>query len=240
MRIFAPLMKKTFLLPLLTLFFACQTSENSTLLSAEAFNEQLSAPGIQILDVRTPEEFAEGHLANAVNIDVQSDGFEAASAVLYKDVPVYVYCRKGQRSQEASKRLKAIGFEKIFEMTGGITDWQSKGLPVVKAEPPKIYANDTIPFEKAIMGNKLVMVDFNATWCGPCKILQPTIDRIHDKRTDDVIVYSIDVDKRQDLAAQYQAERIPLIMMFKNGKVVHRSEGVVEEGILNQVIDKNK
>lgn len=236
-RIFAPVMKKFTLLALTVVFAACTTGSGT--LDSQGFNKGIQNGEVQILDVRTPEEFREGHILNAINIDVQAEGFEQASSVLYKDLPVYVYCRSGKRSNEAAERLKKIGFSKVYELEGGILQWEASGLPLEKPKPHKIYPNDTIAFEKAVLGNKLVLADFNAVWCKPCRILQPTIERIHDNRPDDVIVYSIDVDERTDLARQYEAERIPLVLLFKNGKIVHRSEGVVDEATLNHVIDKN-
>ncbi len=233
-------MKKTFFFSLFTVLFACQSSDKAGLLSASEFNNKMIEEGVQILDVRTAAEFEEGHIKNAVNIDIQSENFDEGSKALYKDLPVYVYCQKGVRSNTAASRLRELGFSKVSELEGGLSKWEESGLPVVKTEPEKIYESDTIPFEKAIMGDKLVLVDFNAEWCRPCKVLQPIIERLHDQRAEDVIVYSIDVDKRTDLAAQYQAERIPLIMLFKNGKTVHRSEGLLEESMLNQLIDINK
>ena len=84
------------------------------------------------------------------------------------------------------------------------------------------------------------MVDFNATWCKPCKMMQPSIDRVHDERSSEVIVYSIDVDEFPQYNEKYQIKSIPLVMLFKNGKLLHRSEGLLEESKINELIDKNK
>lgn len=232
-------MKKFLIVLLSVTLYACGTGKDASVIPPQEFKTKIAAADIQILDVRTPEEFKEGHIANAVNIDINGPDFESASNALYKDLPVYVYCKAGVRSHKAALKLRELGFKDVYELKGGFDAWKDGGLPQAVAEVPKVYPNDTIPFEKAIEGNKLVLVDFNATWCKPCRILEPVIQKIHDTRSDEVIVYSIDVDEHRDLAMKYQAERIPLILMFKNGKIVHRSEGVVEDYILNQVIDKN-
>ena len=90
-----------------------------------------SNPTAVILDVRTPEEFAEDHLARAINIDVNSPDFEKQAAKLDKKKPVYVYCLGGVRSKKAAGILKRNGYQAV-SMSGGIKAWKSAGLPVTK------------------------------------------------------------------------------------------------------------
>jgi phage shock protein E len=85
-----------------------------------------------ILDVRTPAEYADGHLQNAKNVDYNSPGFKDEVGRLDKSANYLVYCRTGVRSAAASQILLELGFSHIYNMTGGITDWQTAGLPVVK------------------------------------------------------------------------------------------------------------
>ena len=79
---------------------------------------------IVVLDVRTPEEFALGHLRGAVNIDYYSKDFAAKLAGLDKTRPYLVYCRTGNRSAEAVRIMRQIGFEQLFNLEGGILEWQ--------------------------------------------------------------------------------------------------------------------
>ena len=85
-----------------------------------------------ILDVRTPEEFAEGHLEGAVNMNVNDPQFKTRVESLNKQQPVYVYCRLGGRSKRASDMLEAAGFITIYDLDGGITAWNEAGLKTVK------------------------------------------------------------------------------------------------------------
>ncbi|MBZ0291275.1 MAG: rhodanese-like domain-containing protein [Anaerolineae bacterium] len=80
-----------------------------------------------LLDVRTPDEFASGHIANAVNIDVQS--LSQHLNEVPKDQPVVVYCRSGNRSAAAAQILKDAGYTQIYDM-GGVLDWTAAGLPL--------------------------------------------------------------------------------------------------------------
>lgn len=97
-----------------------------------AYEQQLKQPEIQLIDVRTPEEFSEGHIENAKNINIMGDDFDAQVAALDKTKPVMVYCKSGGRSAKASARLKELGFTTITDLEGGITNWNSENKPTVK------------------------------------------------------------------------------------------------------------
>ena len=96
------------------------------------YERQLKQPEIQLIDVRTPEEFSEGHIENAKNINIMGDDFDAQVAALDKTKPVMVYCKSGGRSAKASARLKELGFTTITDLEGGITNWNSENKPTVK------------------------------------------------------------------------------------------------------------
>lgn len=80
-------------------------------------------------------------------------------------------------------------------------------------------------FEKEVLKNsKMVVVDFFATWCGPCQMLMPVLEEISKER-DDFDIIEIDVDKAQDLAMQYDIEAVPTMIIFKNGTAIDRLGG---------------
>lgn len=113
------------------LFFSCntKTNENVKLVEAKEFSTQIeTAASPQILDVRTPQEFNEQHIANATNIDWNGTSFEQQVQQLDKDKTVYVYCKSGVRSAKASDKLAEMGFTDIVELDGGITKWNSAGM----------------------------------------------------------------------------------------------------------------
>ncbi len=85
-----------------------------------------------ILDVRTPEEFAEGHLDGAVNLDIQSRDFEKALRKLDRNKGYLVYCRTGNRSRQATIAMDAMGFRSIFHMNEGIVKWKQQNLPLTR------------------------------------------------------------------------------------------------------------
>ena len=101
----------------------------------------------QLVDVRTPEEYAEGHLPGAVNIDWRGEGFEEkASAQLEKERPVMVYCRSGRRSAEAAAVLDGMGF-KTYNLKGGILAWADAGKRVTKYEVERFWTAAGKPVE---------------------------------------------------------------------------------------------
>ena len=88
--------------------------------------------GVQLLDVRTKEEWDEGHLKGAKMVTLSEQGFaDQVKAVLDPKKPVVVYCGSGKRSAKAAKQLRDAGFT-VHDMAGGITAWQKEGKPVVK------------------------------------------------------------------------------------------------------------
>lgn len=100
-------------------------------LDAAGFAAALKLPGTTIIDVRTPEEFAQGHLPGAVNIDISSADFGARVAALEPSAPYAVYCRSGNRSASALAQMAAVGMTGAFHLGGGIGAWQSAGGEVV-------------------------------------------------------------------------------------------------------------
>jgi len=85
-----------------------------------------------ILDVRTPDEFAEGHIDGAVNLDVQSPDFEKGLRKLDRTKSYLVYCRTGNRSRRATLTMDALGFRSIFHMTEGIVKWKQQTRPLTR------------------------------------------------------------------------------------------------------------
>jgi len=89
---------------------------------------------VQLIDVRTPEEYESGHLTNSENLNFFDETFEKELDKLDKDVPVCVYCKSGGRSTKAAEILKKKGFKDIYNLDGGIMGWKKEGLPVDKTK----------------------------------------------------------------------------------------------------------
>lgn len=99
--------------------------------NVQGFAEVIKDPSIVIIDVRTPEEFAQGHIAGSVNIDVASSDFVSQVSKLDKTKTYAVYCRSGNRSEVATAEMEKLGFTSLYNMTGGAIDWSAAGFPLV-------------------------------------------------------------------------------------------------------------
>lgn len=108
----------------------CVQAAECTTLPPTEFAELAAADGVVLLDVRTPTEFAEGHLAGAVNVDVSAPDFATRVAELDPAATYAVYCRSGNRSQTALELMAQAGIGAAADLAGGIGAWADAGLPV--------------------------------------------------------------------------------------------------------------
>lgn len=98
----------------------------------------------------------------------------------------------------------------------------------------------TNSFQNIISGDKPVLVDFFATWCGPCQMLGPILKEVKDSLGDRVSIIKIDVDKNQEIASVHQVRGVPTMMLFQNGKQLWRQSGVLsKEEIIKTILDKS-
>jgi len=94
----------------------------------------------------------------------------------------------------------------------------------------------TNSFQEIINSDKPVLLDFFATWCGPCQMLAPILKNVKDSLGDRITIIKIDVDKNQELASKYQIRGVPTMMLFQNGKPLWRQSGVLTKEQLTEII----
>ncbi len=92
-------------------------------------------------------------------------------------------------------------------------------------------------FQETIAGDKPVMIDFWATWCGPCRILSPTVDEIAEEYADRITVAKCNVDDAEDIAMQFRIMSIPTLIFLKNGEVVDKRVGVISKDEIVSIIN---
>lgn len=100
-----------------------QEIDGIVLLNPADFKTQINSKDVQLIDVRTPEEFQESHIENAKNIDFYSEDFENEFNKLDKNQPLYLYCRSGSRSNQSALKLSEMGFKEIYDLEGGILNY---------------------------------------------------------------------------------------------------------------------
>ena len=126
-------MKQLLQLSLVIAFFlSCAGKQNNIgLLKPAQFSQAMKKEKeFILLDVRTPEEYNSGKLANSLLIDYHSDDFRQQLEKLDKNVPCYIYCRSGNRSHKAAVMMEEMGFVKVVDLDGGIIAWEEAGMEV--------------------------------------------------------------------------------------------------------------
>ncbi len=109
-----------------------QSTDSATVVPAETFEKMLKKKRNILLDVRTPEEMAEGHIEKAANLDFLDESFPEKIESLNKNKTYLLYCRSGKRTAKAGAMMKAAGFKNIYMLDGGITTWVEEGKSVEK------------------------------------------------------------------------------------------------------------
>jgi len=94
-------------------------------------------------------------------------------------------------------------------------------------------------FSEILKGNKPVLVDFSAEWCGPCKMMPPILKELKQLTGDGLIILKVDIDKNPDVAASYQIQSVPTLILFRNGQVKWRQSGVVQARQLKAAYDQH-
>ena len=93
-------------------------------------------------------------------------------------------------------------------------------------------------FVDLIKSNKPVLVDFTAAWCGPCKMMKPVLDELHQRMKDKIRIIKIDIDQSPAAANAYNVQSVPTLLLFQNGTVLWRQSGVMQAGQLEKIIEQ--
>ncbi len=195
------------------------------------FAEKLKAtPNAQLLDVRTPGEFAGEHLDNAVNIDWNGEGFAEKAAKYDKSKPVFVYCKIGGRSIQAAHELHNIGFTKIYNLQGGIVKWAADGFA-----PKSDKIIGMCPQEYAeMLGSDTVLVDFYAEWCEPCQKMKPYLLKMQDELKDKIKIVRLNADENKTMMESLKIDELPALYLYKDKKIVWQHKGFISEDDLKK------
>ncbi len=237
---------KNLLCSLLLLIGACYSYSQSTsskpstpgavatTLTPDEFEKKMAAvPDVQVIDVRTPEEFKKGHLFKAVNMDFESREFEKQISTLNKSKPVLLYCISGGRSAEAAAVLNRSGFKETYILLGGYLKWTKAAKPVfLSTDLPTNVGMSLDDFLKSVQSDQYVLVDFNATWCMPCKKMMPILDSLADEKKDHLKLLKIDIDQNKELTHIKQIDNIPRLELYYKGKIVWTEEGYVDKAYI--------
>lgn len=228
------------------LFTACSdsvTTEKSNsykLLDATEFSNILKeTPDATLIDVRTAEEYKEGHIANSINAPVQSETFNELLSTLDKSKPVFVYCLSGGRSSSAASILQEHGFKEIIELKSGMLNWRANNFSEESgiATSPKKVSMSLSEYKSITEKDPIVLVDFNATWCAPCKKIDVILKKIEKEYAGKVTIVKVDIDQHAELAKNLSIASIPLLKVYKDGKETWEHLGLVDEQTLKKALN---
>ncbi len=227
-------MKKLLLIALAAILFnSCssgQTNGIKTNLSATEFADKIKElPNATLIDVRTPDEFSKGHLANANNYDWNGTEFDNQIAPLDKSEPVFVYCLSGGRSSSAANKMRSDGFTQVYEMDGGIMKWRGENLPETTDNAVVSNGMSKQQFDALLISDKLVLIDFYADWCAPCKKMKPYLEEISKEMVEKVIVIRINADDNHALCKELKIDALPVLQLYKNKTLSWTNTGFIEK-----------
>ncbi|KIA85174.1 thioredoxin domain-containing protein [Flavobacterium sp. AED] len=209
-----------------------QTSKNVKTIEAKAFAEKIKeTPNSQILDVRTPEEFASDHIDNAKNVNWLGNTFVTDAEKLDKSKPVFVYCKSGGRSQKASEKLSELGFTTIYQLDGGILKWDAAGL---SKPSDKIIGMCSQEYAELLNSDKKVLIDFYAEWCAPCKKMTPYLLQMQKDLANNVTIIRLNADENKTLMAELKISELPTLLLYKNAAVKWKHSGFISEDDLKK------
>lgn len=114
------------------LLSACGSTVKIHQLNAGDFSKKIQESGVTTLDVRTAGEFAAGHIAGAINIDVEGGAFKEGISALDKNGSYAIYCHSGRRSMIAANEMAKSGFKNLFNLTNGVNEWSAAGGELVQ------------------------------------------------------------------------------------------------------------
>ncbi len=214
-----------------------QGGSDTTRLSAEMFLEKIQKEkDVQLVDVRTPYEFKNGYIENALNIDWGGKEYKNQVATLDKTKPVLVYCLSGVRSAAAAETMRGWGFQ-VYELSKGLLEWRVLNFPEIKG---KTSANSTsLPqFKLLLQSDKLVLVDFYAEWCAPCKKMKPYLEKISKDLSDKLILVRMDADENAALCKELNIAALPVLQLYRQNEMVWMHTGFIDESTLREQIKK--
>lgn len=209
-----------------------QPSKNIQTIDPVLFKKEIAAtPKAQILDVRTPEEYASEHLQQAQNVNWLSADFVSNASKFDKSKPLFIYCKSGGRSHQAAEKLAELGFTSIIEMEGGILKWTAAGL----SKPSEKWIGITQKeYTELLHSDKKVVIDFYAEWCAPCKKMAPYLLKMQKELADKVVIIRLDADTNKSLLTELKISELPTLLLYNKQQLLWQHSGYISESDLKK------
>jgi thioredoxin len=215
----------------------CTAYSQDESLTVKEFAEKLkNAQHPQILDARSPEEFAHNHIKDALSVNMaDSVAVQKIIETLNPNYPTFTYSINSGRSVILAAKLRESGFSEVYALPGGLANWVGSGYPLEnfdKNEPGLTNKQ----FKQLVNSDKWVLVDYGSRYCGGCRLLIPVLDSIEDQYQKELKIIRIELDENPEIIKKQKIEALPTLVLFKQGKIVWKHKGIIETPELSQVI----
>jgi thioredoxin len=221
---------------------ACAQNNSINQLNAIEFNKQFKSTGGTLLDVRTLNEFKNGHIKDAGQLNYYESDFNSKLLLLPKDQPIYLYCNTGYRSKKAAEILVANGYKNVYNLKNGILEWNLNNLLVVvekDAKPDNENKMEYDEFNALINSGKLVFIDFYAPWCAPCRNMMPLIDSLQTEYKGKITIVKINADASKKLLKHLSVISVPYFVLYFKGDELFTHKGLISRNDLVKLFESN-
>jgi len=180
----------------------------------------------QIIDARSAEEFTINHINGAVNVNLETTDYANSLTHFDKSKPVFIYSIRTGRSGQLAKELLKNGFSVVHDLDGGIGAWIGAGKPFYSNSKSKLSLSE---YQKVVADNKTVLVDIGSRYCGSCKKVKPILETIRTQYGEQVKIVEIDLEENPQIIADIKTVKVfPTLILYQNGKVVFKKDGLVD------------
>jgi thioredoxin len=125
--------------------------------------------------------------------------------------------------------MQSNGFQQVYELNGGMMKWRAANLPETTEVAAASTGISKQQFDNLLVTDKIVLIDFYADWCAPCKKMKPYLDEISNEMADKVVVVRINADDSRALCKELKIEAIPVLQIYKNKTLVWANTGFIEK-----------
>jgi len=226
---------------LVAMLQSCGQTTEVKHLTALKFQELIADSTGILLDVRTIQEFNNGHLKGAGQLNFYERDFGNRLLMLPKDEPIFLYCNTGYRSGIAARFLVQQGYSRVYNMQRGIMEWNYNRLPIERTPGAVANMENSYTREQLITiinSDSLVFIDFYAPWCAPCQRMMPMIDSLISEYSGQVHMLKINADASKDLMREMHITGVPYFVFFHRGKVVFHKGGMISRDEVEQLFAK--
>jgi rhodanese-related sulfurtransferase len=214
-------------------FIACACNDRNAaivkVISPADFAQKIKEdPDAQLLDVRTPAEYVGQHLEKAENIDWFGNDLAQKTAKYDKSKPIFVYCEGGSRSQKAAAKLAELGFAKVYDLQGGIVNWNAVNTVGNSDETMGLSPEK---YETMVRSSHKVLIDFSAPWCIACKKMASYTNKIESTK---IKIVRLNADEHKTMVSGLHITELPTLLLYSNGEIVWKHSGFISEADLKK------